>query len=328
MKSLILNAILSFCVFWGISCTQNYNIDSDLKDSFTPKVVVNSIICPDSLIRVKCYWSRRYDEAKDFEAVEVFSGELREERNTIATFKDISGEILLDRYPVAGKTYELRITVPDYDEVRASTYVPLPPGATVSYKESRGGFMLYHHFNISAISQQEPGRAVWITTHALWGESMLRDGYTYYCNNPFLDQLNAANDEMDNVASGSNVSHDRFIRIPSKNICLAGDISFSFMASDTQTYYPPNPDPEDWDWSQREEWPLTYLYVNVIAPSDDYDKYFRSLYKQELYNYDPDMPLFDETVNVYSNIENGLGIFAGYSAATYAHKYETEEGEE
>ena len=26
---------------------------------------------------------------------------------------------------------------------------------------------------------------------------MLRDGYTYYCNNPFFDQLNAANDEMD-----------------------------------------------------------------------------------------------------------------------------------
>ena len=317
-------------LLWINGCTQNYDVGNNLKDSFSPKVVVNSVICPDSLIRVKCYWSRRYDDAGGFRAVESFSGELLEDGKRVAAFDNASEEVLIDYRPVAGRKYGLTINVPDYGMVTASTYIPLLPTAVISFKESRREFLWYHHFNVSAISQQEPGRAVWIICYEEYDDgSALSRSSELYCNNVFIDQINGVRDDMDVIARGSNIGYEKFIRITSKNIDMASDISFSIWASPGYTDY------SDWEDPQYDEngYPiykyvyLKYLYVNVIAPSDDYDKYYRSLYKQELYNYDPDMPLFDETVNVYSNIENGLGIFAGYSATTYAHKYEMEETE-
>ena len=267
----------------------------------------------------------------DFRPVESFSGELREDENVIAAFEKASEEILIDYHPVAGKKYELRVHVPGYGKVKASTHVPLPPRADAIYTGERwaGRYDLYHHFNITSISPQEPGRAVWITAYSQYDDgSILGPSSELYCNNGFIDQINGVRDDMDAMARGSNIGYEKFIRVPFKNIGRTGDISFSFDASEKQSLMPPYPLPDDWDCSQLEELPLKYLYVSVIAPSDDYDRYFRSLYKQELYNYDPDMPLFDETVNVYSNVENGLGIFAGYSTSTYTHKYEQKEGRE
>lgn len=325
LQSLFIIPILLFS-----ECVCDYDIDQRLKKSLVSKVVVNSIICPDSLIRIKCYWSRRYDDTADYRIVESFSGKILEEGVEIASFSDVSGEVLTDRHPVTGKKYELKITIPGYGDVSAATNIPLAPRANIAFKESKaaGRYGLYHHFNVSSIGLTVPARAVWINASLLYGDDYLCDASTYYCNNPFLDQINAANDPMDNTASGSNISFGGgFMRIPYKNIALAGDIAFSFSGGERQYPPVPYPLPEEWNWEQYEELPLTWLYVNVTAPSDDYDKYFRSLYKQWLYNHDPDLPFLEEIVPVYSNIQNGLGIFAGYNSVSLHHKYNIEEGQ-
>lgn len=55
----------------------------------------------------------------------------------------------------------------------------------------------------------------------------------------------------------------------------------------------------------------------IITASDAYDRYMRSRYKHDLNTGESaqENP-FIEQITVYSNIDNGLGIFAGYNYFT------------
>lgn len=54
--------------------------------------------------------------------------------------------------------------------------------------------------------------------------------------------------------------------------------------------------------------------INVMSFTEDYYKYF--IAKEYLKNSDDEDFMFSEPVNVYSNVHNGLGLFAGYNMAT------------
>ncbi len=58
--------------------------------------------------------------------------------------------------------------------------------------------------------------------------------------------------------------------------------------------------------------------MRVITPSDEYHKHIKSATKHtELSNDDSGFPIFSSPVYVYSNVKNGLGIFAGYNTFNY-----------
>ena len=61
--------------------------------------------------------------------------------------------------------------------------------------------------------------------------------------------------------------------------------------------------------------PQNRIRVELIAASPEFDKYNKSLYEQKsMIVYDEDISsIFYQPKNVYSNIENGNGIFAGFS---------------
>ena len=69
--------------------------------------------------------------------------------------------------------------------------------------------------------------------------------------------------------------------------------------------------------------PQDRIGVVLIAASPEFDKYNKSLYEQKsMIVYDEDISsIFYQPKSVYSNIENGTGIFAGISKTSFVFDY-------
>lgn len=331
MKPKLIIVIAALAALGLAACERDYDPGEKWRGKYRPQVVVNSIICPDSAIRITCVWSRRDDDRSDYKPVRGISGQVMEDGVAVATFAGADSLIETGYFPHAGKKYSLRLSVPDYGEVSADTYIPHPPTATARYNGKRTGdwHMTYYHFGLTPITDAGDVRAVWIIASTQMGDDPLEMTKEHYCNSGYVDPLNGVRDDDAVAAKGSNIGYEYYLRIPRANIAPVGAIAFSIWASEYYTKYIP---PEEWP-KDEEGFPvrpddehvyLSNFYVRVIAPSDDFDEYFRDVYRQQIYNYDPDLPLLDEVVYVHNNIRNGLGIFAGYSAATTVIPYEPE----
>lgn len=227
----------------------------------------------------------------------------------VASFADAEGRIETGYYPHAGKTYTLRLTVPDYGEVSAQTRIPQAPRATARYTEKRNGrwHSAYYHFNVSSVAVGDDVRAAWIMVNKQFDDQKPDRANEYYSRSGYADQLNGVRDDDDVAARGSNIGFEEYLRFPRKNIAAADDIQFSISGYD-KGYKRVDYDYDDLPLDEQ-GWPiipereyiyLSCFYVQVIAPSDDYDKYHRDVYRQHLYNYDTGIPLLEETVYVYN----------------------------
>ena len=63
-------------------------------------------------------------------------------------------------------------------------------------------------------------------------------------------------------------------------------------------------------YEDDETWEFESIYISMSRVSQEYYWYENS-YQAYLFSYDN---MFSQPVQVYTNIENGLGIFAGYSS--------------
>ena len=322
MKKII---YLSFCFFACLGCEYDYDLNDDIKN-FKPKVVVNGVINPDSTIKVELFWTKHHTEniKDDYKRVAEFDAELYENGTLIKNEECLDGEWETEIYPKEGNTYNIKFTIPNYGEVKAETYVPIKAEGIAKYAGKNTHSREYYYVSIEQISPKDKMRAIWLKTY---GEYKRENGgakidfvyepYDYYSNNIFADQVNATLDTDKATDKGSPVIFDEFIRIPYLNITPALPVDFSTWISSSSNAINTDEDLPVDEFGNIEYYIdvfLTQLRVEIISPSDDYDKYFKALYRQEFYGGSPDLPFLSEIVNVHSNIENGVGIFAGYSS--------------
>lgn len=304
------------CALICFGCTYDYEINDDIKN-FKPKVVVNSIIHPNEPIKAVLFWSRHYTERGDFKKVSTFDAELYEDGVLVA--QTVAADSIMETtvHPKVGKKYRLKITVPNYGEVTAETYIPAPTAISATYLANKdGGYGKYQHVRIEQLVASDEFRAVWVRCFGEYENGDIEECDDLYSNSPFPDQINAVLDSDEATARGSNVGFEYFIRVPYQNLGLVLPLDFSvWLYNETMRSTDHNDPPLDEEGNPI--WTLTYklnfVHVEVLTPSDDYDKYFKTRYKQSLYDYAPDLPFVSEIVPVYCNIQNGLGIFAGYS---------------
>ena len=319
-------------------CSCVYDYDMDLGD-YVPQVVVNSKITPDSTIKVVLNWSKEVGDKSDYKTVKQFNAKIYEDENLIYDEKNINDSIVTNYYPKGGSTYLLEIDVPNYGIVSAETNIPLLPDTNAEYAglagSSKAGFYGgYRHFAVNDIEPQSITRSIIIKIYCTYkqiSEGLIGDGvgngepYDYYTMNPFCDEANSGNDSFNVAMKGSSISYSDYIRIPYKNIKLAMPLAFSF-ANLYDKYQSIDMGIDDFGYPVSESIDYTpdNLVVEIIAPSDDYDKYIKSVYRQKKMN-NTDPPIFCINIPVHSNIENGLGIFAGYSSSKTAHKIDYDE---
>lgn len=328
LKYIIISLLLSFLISTG--CESDYDIDKYFGADFVPRVVLNSIITPDQQIFASLYWSKYYADTTDYKMVESFDVELYENDSLIDSGQYADGLIAISYSPKESKTYRFKINVPNYGEISATTTIPTPITATAEYVEmlemdSENSVNPYRfaHFKITEMSSKEDFRAVWIMTqyaYLLDGPNPSINGdrsYFLYSDSQFADKLNARRDLWCSQAKGSSVSYNQYIRISYSNFTKALPLDFSIETTgrfeDRRSKAPQKTDSSD-----TNNIPTTPLFttLNVVTPSTDYDQYRESV--SESYQIDP---FGSGGSYVYSNIQNGLGIFAGYSVSLYVFDY-------
>jgi hypothetical protein len=119
------------------------------------------------------------------------------------------------------------------------------------------------------------------------------------------------------------IYHDYYLRIKNGNLPFLDNIVFSpdwvntdhlSDAFDTIIVWPGwYPDGSDRESTRRDPWPFhTKTKVRIITASPEYDQFHKSYYEQENETLTSgDLGVVFQPNRVFSNIENGLGIFAG-----------------
>ena len=322
-------------------CTGIYNFE---KDAYKPKVVVESFLHPDSLIKVTLSWNRPVEDTTDIKYIDGASVQIEEEGVLIVNGTTVNGVLASQVYPSVGKHYRLKVMVSGEPEMGATTYIPPTADIRFSVREKRGASgptinghtismsgapqICYTAVDVSSITLPPGLPAVWISGHMKYDDGTIDQGNygsiynghdkELYSNCPYLDQVNTSKDATDVSLRESNTIFERgFIRIECSALSLAIPFTFSVSANWASISYKPVWDGNEWDGSVTEVigGPFAEQFmVRLRAPSVEYDQYRRSAMKQDLtYGVSP-LFVYDP-VHIFSNIRNGMGIFAGYNTS-------------
>lgn len=284
--------ILSLLMLFSCSaCEVDYDFNGK---AGKPQVVVNALISPQEPFSLQLNWSKPYSAEGKFTPVAEAGFKLYENGASVAhgtSGKD--GSATTSFVATAGRRYRLEVIVPDYGELSAETLVPEEPIVAIDFVWQKGW---YRHFALKTLTISSGAKALWIRgTHkernSYTGKDRIEQIGSYYTTSTFVDQVNGANDTHEADEKGSTVNFEHFLRIPGENSQLVVPLHFSVYGA-----------PEDLHTFQ------------FITASDSYDRYARSRYKQYLNSeWGAEGNPFIEQITVYSNISNGLGIFAGYN---------------
>lgn len=294
--------VLYIVLLYG--CIHDFNPNGVFLNSFEKKIVINSLLCPDSCISIRINWSQKFGDSSPFSA--VTQGYLKLYENDVLVYHDsIRGEVVRTLHRAqGGHKYRVIVTVPHQNEVCAETVIPEKADFNVIYLRNNTNYTV---FKMTDIFVNSNVKAVWIVCLVNYADSTFVQSDELYADNPFLDPINSSLEQMDVADRESSILFERFIRIRTSMLRNALPVQFSIRNPGDKSVYPE-------DNGKPVITKMTDLSVVLITPSPEYDAYFRSGYKQYMYSNSTDNPLLYEPVSVYSNVKNGLGIFAGYSS--------------
>ena len=286
-----------FLVFPIISVACTTVVDFDIPQN-KPKVVVNALFSPDSVWRIQI---SRSNSILDNRLGSIFDSV----GDAVVTILDQNNQLVesitgfSDKYfrysykgktkPLPGQSYTIQVDVKDEPNIKALNKVPtLVPITSVEIDSSR--FISDREPIEMDIAFKDPGGEKNYYTVKVIGDSyyipnkdtvwVTREIYVVLVD-PSLNEEFKESDRFinDNLFNGKN--YNLHLKL------------FS------QPYWGPQS-------------PVTvHARVILVSISEEYYKYFTTKNLQDYTNRDP----FAQPVQVFSNVENGLGIFAGYSSS-------------
>ena len=202
----------------------------------------------------------------------------------------------------AGATYSLRVSAPGFDTVRATDAIPRPAPAFVrSHRGNRG------EFSIAVEIQDPPGEANYYQISIYRLSTWWRYEETLSTKDPSI--------MADNGVDESPLEEESF----SGEAPYFKDILFDGRSHEIELTFGGWAAPGD-DGAAEAEGDTDgqgssngKIYLQVLSISAAYYEYLKSA---RLHGETMDNP-FAEPLNVYGNVDNGYGIFAGYSSQTF-----------
>lgn len=303
-------AVTAFCLFL-CACSTDYDIGKSTIIEHD-RLVVNSLLKPANPISVYFYTTFGTDSGYRYAGVKDVEVLLKE--NGTVLFNGICTDTVLslDHYPKAGAAYTIEASLPGYDKVTADTSIPLPIrcNAEMQILGNIDSYVFDLLINLHTFDYPEDGQAsLWVTTCAIYENDTLQYN-ELYANNMLLDRINRETGmEVKNEFVGS-IYYNAFLRIKNKNLPHLEEI----VCTPEYLSRPPERDHTIWPGQ---------IGVKLTAASREYDSYCRNLYEQKkMVIYDDDISaIVFRPIRVYSNIENGLGIFAGINETNYQFDY-------
>jgi hypothetical protein len=284
------NIILLFflALFLVNSCEQ----DVTLEFNNEPKLCLNCILNPDSLITASLTLSHSLDNSGKFEAVNNAVITLYEEDNIKGTLKLKSdGKYILNQKPIAGKMYYIEAKVTGYQSIKAKTIVPEKPiiiytKDTVRIIESVNRPIM----NISVAIMDKVGN----NFYWLYGTCIFKGrkdgGSCNAINSPYVDTFNRL------IDSDSKYGFNHFLQIRMTDDGFNGE-ELRFIIPDMAG-------------SGND----LQSFMHFLSADEHYDKHIKTTLIKRMSEND-DLPFY-EPVQIYSNIENGYGIFGSCAITT------------
>jgi hypothetical protein len=290
------------------ACEQEVEVDMP---SPAPRLVINSLFTPDSLFTVRVYSSLPVLDTQRYVVPDNATVTLYEEDQEVEMLPyDPARKYYrsLSFKPVAGKSYRVRVTAPGFPEASARSNVPVPvPIGEFIFKDTAGvyGEGFYHGgatFTLDDPTARDDYYAVQATFNymyvrpvfpATWGDSTRYDTIRGIGTLPLFSeqptiQITEWGGHMalvnDGVFDGQRYS-----------------IAVNFYSLANYRHGPNGNQPMRLVWALK-------------SVSEAYYEYFRKL---DGHVNNQSFSLFGgEPVGMYTNVENGYGVFAGYSQDT------------
>jgi len=281
------NLILISLFFAFVSCEKDLNT----KVVISPKLCFNCILNPDSLIHGSLSLSQSISEEKTFVKIDHATIELKKDGQLIGTMQNTGNGIYrLNIKPSSGSFYEISINAEGFPLLHASTTVPEKP--PVSYRldnkeyQDHGLYSFFYTYRVTYTIQDKPG------ANRYWHYKMryINSNGFYWLffdiNSTIIDDFNKVTDSSQRYG----YYYMYYLRI--NDIQADGKtLTFTDLSYDKDVVY-------------------------FMDTDEHYDKYMKSTIKQRIN--DGDNLLFNEPVQIYTNFENGFGIFG--SAAIISFK--------
>jgi hypothetical protein len=309
-------------------CTQD--IDLDFPNA-PEQLVLNGILCPDSLIRIHLTKSLPVVDSGDvFPAVEEATVLLYEDDIFLDYLTFDEDAYVINYYPVPGRRYTVEVQANGYPALTASDTMPQAVSAAACYKQQD-----WYDYNTMAVQttindKQEEKNRYWLgllidqyelIDFDLWVECRRSNDYDYdkcprYDSSTVITTKpghmvsysvlpDIFNSIVDNTSGGVREYND-YIRIDDASVD-GTTFALEFTGSDPLYTYQ---ELLELDSNQS-------MTLQLVNASQAYDRYLKSsiIYYYNNEFFDEPNP-FAEPVKIYSNVENGAGIFAAYNSTT------------
>lgn len=298
--------VFSLFVLLLWSCEASYDV---VLPASTPKLVVNSLFCPDSTWRVAV--SRTisvFDTALTAPPIENASVLLFDNETLIDTLTHTqNGVYTLAAYPEVGKTYTLKVSADGYTSITASSSIPqsatMVSGTfdTITVTDINELLIPYQAFPLSLIWKDNANNADFYRLElALYDSIYLDSNTTRYPHLFQFEELSSKDPHIQSSEAGFLLLDDVAFNGGEKLLnCTVFSLLFygNIINYDNGVFATPR---------KRLE---IYFWLKTL--SSDLYLYEKSYVKNQMSHVSP----LSEHINAYSNIVGGLGIFGGYSNA-------------
>jgi hypothetical protein len=298
-----------FLLLACFSCVYDYDIDeSDVIER--NRIVVNCILNPCMPLEINFYSIRRENAGYACKPLKNVHVTLR--ANDQIVYDAVSPDTLLqlDYYPQPGMNYSLQASADGFEPVSASTSVPdsmiFTTAETHQKQVEVEGVSPVWVTRLSGFRYDANTQAsLFLTAYAVYEKGAEKYFASLFANDALLDNINRKDDYPWILPTVGSLYHELFLRVKNKNLLPLKQIVFvpnnlySFWGEDLGA--------------------IIQLHVKLTSASKEFDRYYTSRYYQRTLIIYEDNPLsiVYQPSAVYSNIRNGMGIFAGVSESNY-----------
>jgi hypothetical protein len=283
-------------VFGFVSCVKEVTLD--FRD-FQSHLVVNSLLVPDSIIKVNISKSVCSDKEEVFPPVNDAIVEITDGKNVFKLVNSGDGNYTIPVQPVSGGNYALKVISGDGITMSASSDIPFPLNIHLT------PIVEDNYVQVTILDNPAEKNVYWV---GMRGYRVSEKKYMYesYIESNFLlfDDFNRTRSE------------DRFMRKTYSYHFYARLTDLSFNGKQADFRIPVY-------WMKREDNPhdnyRQYLYI--LNADHHLDQYMKAALVQYELGVIGDMPVFHTPINIYSNISNGKGIFGSYTISQFDITY-------
>lgn len=270
-----------------LSCTVDYDVKPKTDAA---KIALNCILNPKNPIKVYFFTV----EASGFHGVNGLNVKLSEDGETLFEGRCQDTVLILDTTPRALATYRIEASLEGFQPVWAETSIPDTADCNASLVSDETSFVNKVYLTDFKTNNLNQVKALYISAYSILNGDSLWHCDALYANNSLIDRINRQNGIGPEDEEIGNAYYDGFMRVKADNFPILDKLVFDPRFG---TYYGQD----------------TRGIISIITASDDYDRYIRSLYhqSQDIVYDDILSSIIYQPVRVFSNLNGGLGIFAG-----------------